>query len=122
MANQINISLTASGIAFIQDKMTNTYSDEYTAEEGSNNIIVGTDFPCIFYVTYSRTVADKAILDFTGNQTIKGNSDLLTLSNNISDTTSTLIRVRNEQTNKGIKFGIGSNGITRGVWDETAKN
>lgn len=100
----VSVALTSAGVTYVQGIMADA---EVTTGELS--------------VEYQHAVTDIALLALIGRQSINGEGESLRITNNrwVANTrqSSTLVRLHNAITGRGIKLGVSSNGYTRGMWD-----
>jgi len=109
----VSVALTSAGVTYVRGLMVETVEDD-----GST---VTTTYPCELSVEYQHAVTDVALLSLIGSQTIDGEGESLRITNSKwvanSRQSSTLVRLHNAITGRGVKLGVSSNGYTRGLWD-----
>ena len=100
----VSVALTSTGVTYVRGLMVDA---EVTTGELS--------------VEYQHAVTDIALLSLIGSQAIDGEGESLRITNDKwvanSRQSSTLMRLHNATTGRGIKLGVGSNGYTRGLFD-----
>ncbi len=108
----VSVTLTSAGVTYVQGLMV-------VETEGEESTVT-TTYPCELSVEYQHTLTDKAVVSLTGSQNITGEGDMVYVVNNkwsSTRRTSALVRARNAQTGREIKFGVATDGTTRGLWD-----
>lgn len=109
----VSVALTSAGVDYVRGLMV-----EEVTDEGST---VTTTYPCELSVEYQHALTDVALLSLIGSQAIDGEGESLKVTNSKwvanSRQSSTLLRLHNAITGRGIKLGVSSNGYTRGLWD-----